>query len=162
MNSINTRIIAMYETAEMTAEEIAMDEGLEVEVVKATLLQGSGVYRSQSRGASGSKEGEKASEEEPFMTEDEFRQVKAAYKQIALDGDVDSGVRERALRNLINEHKGRNDTVNLVKNGGNINILMLNESLLKARRAIENARSRRDIILDVAPDPGQKLIEQAA
>lgn len=154
MNAVNSRIIAMYESEEMTPEEIAMDEDLEVEVVKAALLQGSTAYRRAMRGS------EDSDKEEPFMTGEEFRQIKAAYKNIALNEEVDAGVRERALRNLINEHKGRNDVANLVKNGGNVNLIMLNESLLKARKAIEAARARRDIIIDASPAP--QLVDKAA
>ena len=157
MNCAPVRIVEMYEGLDMTPEEISMDEGLEVEVVKACLARHSAKYLEQNGGT------KKAGKD---ITDAEYQVLMTAYKSLALNAE-DEGVRERALRNCINEYKGRNDVKESTLGGGNVNLIVLNESIQKARAAIERSRGRRaipdvDELKSADPARPAELVEEAA
>mgnify|MGYP001567465887 CR=1 FL=1 len=116
-----TSIVTAYEVCKMSPEEIAEAEGLELETVKMALKQYSRAY------VAGIKNGK-----EDDVSDAEYTQLLGAYKQLALYSDSDF-VRERALRQLINEKKGRNDNKKTSKSILRTNILMVNEMIVQAR-----------------------------
>lgn len=118
MNS--TSIVTGYEVCDMSPEEIAEAEGLDLETVKITLKHHSMKYR---------KDVKQGRTED--VSEDEYEQILTAYKELALYSDSDF-VKERALRQLMNEKKGRNDP----KSRGQhlrINVLQVNNLIRQAR-----------------------------
>jgi len=110
----------------MTTEQIAVEVGLEEIAVKACLSSYSSLYNDQMS----------SEKEEEDISDEEFAQIKMAYKQLMFSED--DRVKEKALRFLWDEKKGRNkqkDT--LILNAGKINILAFNDRLIKARQAKE-------------------------
>ena len=136
MTGTQTAIVSDYEQNGASPEQIAQDQDLDITAVKATLLQFSSKYRDTLQ------DKKSALVEKEDVTEDEYSEILAAYKNLALYSDNDF-LRERALRNLINERKGRNDPKvkeQVVKSGGTINVFTLNEYIVEARaKALQNA-----------------------
>jgi hypothetical protein len=128
-SNANQDILNLYEQG-LSPECIAEDLGWEVEAVKAILGSQSTLYRSKI----------KSGEECEDITDEEYRELLKAYKSVAIYSDVDA-VRERALRFLINERKGRNDNEGILR-GGNFNITLINAH-------IKNAKQEMKRILDV-------------
>ena len=124
MTAANNQIIALFEDSGMTPEDIALELGMELASIKAVLLSFSQVYRERE---------DKGRED---VSEDEYQDILAAYKRLALYGEHEH-VRERALRNLINEKKGRNEVKSMVKGDQTINVVILNQSIIAARKAKE-------------------------
>jgi hypothetical protein len=114
-------IVTAYEVCNMTPEEISEAEGLELETVKMVLGQYSASFKM------GVREGTVED-----VSDSEYRQILGAYKQLALYSDSDF-VRERAMRQLINEKKGRNDNKRSSKQILKTNILLVNQMLVQAR-----------------------------
>ena len=146
MTAVQTAIISDYENNSATPEQIAESLELELSAVKATLLQYSSRFRDmlQIRPERSEVLKEQAlgfAKDEPAFSKDELQEVLGAYKQLAMYSEHDH-VRERALRNIINEAKGRNDVrkERVVQNGGTINIVTLNNLIVEARKkALQNA-----------------------
>ena len=140
MTAINQGIITAYEVCGLSPEEIAAQEDLEVESVKAVLLQFSVQYRKSFTAvtAVAIEKGEDvtlgAPDPEPEITEVEYKAMWDAYKQLAMYSEVDS-VRERALRFALEEKKGRNSARIRALAGvsGNKNVLLLNQVLKKVK-----------------------------
>jgi len=127
MNAIETQILTAYETLGMSVEDIcdqlSVDEGMVGEI----LWRMSAEYRKKN----------KIGEED----------LAGHYKNLALNSPVDS-VRERALRWLIDESKGRNDigieTLKLKKQelklsevDVSLRIAQFNESIKKTKAVVE-------------------------
>lgn len=130
MSALETTIVSDWETNKTPIEVIAADLDLEVEAVKAVLLQYSAIYRKQQNG------------EEKNVTEalndSELAELMNSYKSLTFSDN--EHIRERVLRRLIDEKKGRLDkkpvaasAKNIVKNL-QINVLNLNEKLRENRK----------------------------
>ena len=121
VSNCDTSVLALHNQG-LGDEEIAESLGLELDAVKICLA---GISKSRRKAEREDKED---------VSRDDLDIYFAAYKDIALNSD-NQFLREKALRYLIDEGKGRNQTKNaLGKIGGNgINILVLNNSLKSLR-----------------------------
>jgi hypothetical protein len=134
----NKVIITSYEVCKLSPEEIAEQEGLELESVKAVLLQSSTLYKEHLQNCKG--------QDKEDISDNEYEVLLDAYKSLALNTEQEN-VKEKALRFLINEKKGRNSASDLVKNV-KVSVLHFNQQLKQARKHKE--------IIDM--DPGPKVI----
>lgn len=130
MTAANATIVTSYEVLELSVEDIAAQEGLEVESVKAILAGHSSLYRERLRSDSATED----------ISNGEFEDIKSAMKQIALYGEQE-GVRLKALRFLWDEKKGRNE---IKKDEGarnlRVNVLIFNQQLKKIREVRSKVR----------------------
>lgn len=120
-----TTIKTAYEELELTPEEIAEDQGLELGAVKACLKQNSPKFN----------RGVKSGTEED-ISDEEYKQILGAYKQLALYSENDF-VRERSLRQLINEKKGRLDKKEITSL--KVNVILVNQMIQQTRAAKQAA-----------------------
>ena len=130
MSALETTIVSDWETNKTPIEVIAADLDLEIEAVKAILLQYSAIYRKQQNGDN--KNVDEA------LNDAELQELMNSYK--ALTFSDNEHIRERVLRRLIDEKKGRLDkkpaaasAKNIVKNL-QINVLSLNEKIRENRK----------------------------
>lgn len=130
MTAGDTQVKMLYEQG-VSPEEIAETLGMETAAVKATLLSVSNVYRRRVNG--------KDSAVEEAVSPDEFSQIKEAYFSMALDGDTHPHVKEKMLRFLWNEHKGRNELVQKTPTGPGINLVVLNNQIQQAKERATKA-----------------------
>lgn len=152
MTAVNQTIVTAYEVCGLSPEEIAAQEDLEVESVKAVLLQFSMDYRKNTTAVAVTTikpSVEEDTEEpttvdpEPEISPEEYKTMWDAYKQLALYSEVDA-VRERALRFALEEKKGRNSARirALAGASGNKNVLLLNQVLRKVKQINGNSESK--------------------
>lgn len=132
MNAVTTSIVNAYESEEMTPEEIAQVEELELPAVKATLMQYSSIYRK----ACG-KEGEV--EDDLNFTNDDLRRVNQVIMDLAL-GAEDDTLRFKAATFVRDDKKGRREVVKAMA-GQNFNILMINERLRQVKDVTSRIKS---------------------
>lgn len=137
----NGQVVSLYEQDGLSPDEIAEGLGFSIEAVKTTLLNGSSLYRRRQKNPTNYAPGE----ELEVITNEEFEQVKTAYKQLAISSEVDA-VRERAGRFLINEKLGRNKGITGLEKSSAINITLINAH-------IEQAKKRAEEILDIEAIP---------
>ena len=150
-----SQIVSMYESLEMSVEQICADIGeLDEVTIKTILLNNSPLYRKRQEknimaltngngngnGSSNSdlitNPGPKIENDSDDITQDEFKIFLQAYKELALNTENDS-VRERSLRYLIDEKKGRNNLPTMFGNGDAAkNIHALNSMIFAARNAV--------------------------
>jgi hypothetical protein len=121
-------VVTLFEAEGLTPEQIATDRGYDVEFVITTLMQFSRVYKENMR----SIEKNKAD-----VTDEEYEELLTSYKNLAKYSD-DEHLREKALRFLINEKKGRNNVqVNPEAKSVVNQILVFNQALEAARQALK-------------------------
>jgi hypothetical protein len=118
----------------LSAEEIAEGYELELALVK-TVLAGDHNYRLK-EAAAGNLEAYEV------VRADEMDIFVQAYKNVVLDSDkTPPSVRERGLRYLIDEGKGRNNNKSKTPPGVSFNIMMLQQAMVdieaKKRKASE-------------------------
>lgn len=133
MLACSKQIITMFEDLGLSVEEIAEQQELNVVAVKAALLQGSRKYRELNNSHSSQ---DNLPADDAFTASEE-----QACRQVIYDlavGSDDEKVRLRAARYIRDDKKGRLDKVDLGKL--NINVVVFNEALAKARAAKERAR----------------------
>jgi cyanate lyase len=145
MTAANTQVVKAYEDCGMLPSEIAETLGWEESAIKAILAIHSRKYRSDTKDLGGplevssnaiqkvDREGESGAEDVE-ITDPEYQEIISAYKQLALYSEVDS-VRERALRNLIDEKKGRKRILSPSK-VGSLNIAQINVYIKQAREEL--------------------------
>jgi len=138
MAPANQQIITAYEDCGMSPEDIAADLGYEVEAVKMILLQHSSVFSDKALTRANESRELVVKDEEVFGTAD-IKIAKATIKELCLHSEVDT-VRFRAAEFMINEAKGRNDLRALKES--NFNIVMISETMTKAREAMSRAKQR--------------------
>lgn len=115
------QVVCLYEEHEMPIEDLSIEFGVSPESIKAALLQGSSKYREQL----------KASKE--MVSDAEDKLFVEAYKNLALTTD-NVFVKERALRNLINEKRGRNGVgQELVKADKKTTLIQFNQMILNVQ-----------------------------
>lgn len=130
---MNTQIVTAFETLGLSLEQIAGQFDIEVDEVRAILFDNSRAYRQQCG---------------RLRSEDEVEELLTEYRALAKRSEVDA-VRERALRFLIDERKGRNDigkeTLELKKRQTKVGeidlslrIAQFNETLKSTRAQIES------------------------
>ncbi len=142
MLNAEVEIVSLYENDGLSIEEISHVSGFEPLSIKALLASKSGIYRERAKAAAPTpSEDTKLPSISETVSESEFHEFMDAYKQLARYAETD-GVRERALRNIINVYAKVNDglgeqgIVKALKDCGNtkVNILVLNQQLSQARR----------------------------
>lgn len=128
MLNIDKQIKLAYEQENMTPEEIASDNALDVVAVKAKLMMISSTYR-------------KACGQEPLESSElnfsdeqavDFLQV---IHEIALDRELEAGVRLKAAMYGRDDKKGRRDVIKAVQ-GNTFNVLTINEAMAHAREGM--------------------------
>ncbi len=129
-----TTIKLAYEQENLTPEQIAELEGLDVTAVKAALMQCSTVYRK----ACNSNQEEDEDDGLNF-TKDEMRRVKRVIIDLAL-GAEDEHLRGKMAVIARDDWKGRRDPVKALANQTN-NIFLLNEKLASIRSAADRIKS---------------------
>lgn len=118
------RIKTMYEDLGMTVEEIAGEENVDTSLVKTSLAASSHTYTEKL----------KAGKEED-ITDEEYKTYLTAYKELAIAGSEEyPAIKERSLRWLMEEKKGRNEAriKALAQSHGlgtNFNVLVLQNAL---------------------------------
>ena len=122
-------ITALYEGG-LSVEQIAEDQELDVIAVKAALLQGSAQYRKEMSSAP-------AGESAFSTTEEEL--ARKVIIDLMQQSDVDN-VRFRCAKYIRDDHKGRLDANNVKKL--NINVVVFNETLQRARQAKEKGKAK--------------------
>ena len=154
MINAEVEIVSLYENEQLSIAEIAAATGYEALSIKALLSSKSGVYRASLKapktpGGSGpDSQTPELNTLREAISDTELLEFLDAYKNIARYAEMD-GVRERALKNLINmkskvtEGLGESNVARIVKDSINphINILVLNEQLKSARQTKERLRS---------------------
>ena len=147
MTAANKQIIAAFEDCGLGPGEIADSLGWEISAVKSILSVHSRKYRQMIKDSEGETgEGnpgplnEESQSSNTDITQEEYEEFLQAYKSLALNAEVES-VRERALRNLINERKGRNDILAPSK-VGNLNINQINILIKQARGEMKELLGR--------------------
>ena len=133
MTALEQTILADWESNKTPIEVIAADQELEIEVIKSVLMRHSSQYREQNK----SGNVDSPEKEQELLRKAEVEELEAAYKQLALYTDNEH-IKERALRHLINDRKGRLDKkvgtgMSMVKNT-KINVMVLNETFKKNRQ----------------------------
>ena len=125
-----TTVISRLATEEgLEASDISSALGLDESLVKLVLSSDTRAAKQRALDV----DPERAYE---VVTDSEFDTIKSAYHDLMLrDPNVPAGVKERGLRWLMDEKKGRNATKNAPP-GISVNILRLNERLtgLNSRR----------------------------
>lgn len=133
MTALDQQIVSMYETLDMDPEEISDDLDCEIEAVKLSLKTHSGEYNKALK------------HEIEDITDDEYDQINRAYKQLALFSENDA-VREKALRRLRDEKRGRLKSVGNLKSL-KVNVIQINDSIKKARMlALKNLNRTEEAI----------------
>jgi hypothetical protein len=136
----------MYEELDMSPEEIATSEGYELGAVKAALIAVSSQYRGALSNGVNSPESKHPHE---YISDEEERELFNAYKWLALNGEQE-GVRAKIIRDLIAEKRGRNDIAKVVK-GTQVNVVLINDSIRKAREAIKRIKdTKKPVTLEIA------------
>lgn len=96
--SIQLQVVQLFEKyPDMTVEEIAQDQNLTVDFVRATLMTKSEVYRSVNKAKEAKRE---------FISEEELHDFYADYKALAKYSESDV-VKEKCLSKLIDDGRGR-------------------------------------------------------
>ncbi len=134
MTASNTEIVVAYDELGLSPDEIAIELNYELAAVKAILLANSKKYK-KSVAASAARVSDSPHTDD--ISEEEFDQINAAYKNIALYSDNDT-VREKALSKLRDEYRGRlpsqvNEQAKALQ-AVNVNILELNETMKQAKQ----------------------------
>jgi hypothetical protein len=133
MNALERTIVTDWEDNKTPIDVIAQEMDLEPESVKAVLCQYSSVYRNSTQGAP--VENSKQAEQ---LNDSELQELMSSYR--ALTFSDNEHIRERVLRRLIDEKKGRLDkktpsqkAIGTIRNV-QINVLQLNETLREQRK----------------------------
>ena len=145
MNAVCIQVVELYESSGLSINDIASELNLEVEAVKTCLIQHSSVYNKSLK-----------SSEETF-TDSEYLLAKSAIANSVFADD--EAVRLRAAVFIVNEKKGRNDMIKNLKSAGNTNILIINQQMSRAKKALEKSKSKMIDVISSATSGGE---EQAA
>ena len=150
MNAIATQIVTQYEDLGMTVQEICDDhDELDPVAVKATLMQ----YSDKFRRANAPKG---PNDQTSVFTATEEDIAKRVIVEL-MAGSEDEHLRFRAARYVRDDYKGRLDPREVKKL--NINVIVFNETLERARKAKQLGRSKvtalapstRNEVLDLQP-----------
>lgn len=146
MTNNNSEIIAMYENLGMSPEEISLNEGHNLAAIKLVLLQGSVKYREDEGSNAAPNPSEGGSQ---HISDEEEKLLWDAYKHIAFCGEVE-GVRAKVIRDCLNEKYGRNDISKLLKNGGNVNVVVINDAITKTREVLRRVKDKQVLEMKAA------------
>ena len=122
MSCANERIKILFEEHNLTPEQIAADEGLDVEAIKFVLNRISPKYKAES--------------EPEDITDGEHRVHMAALKQLGLTAECE-GVKAKVLIYLNEEKKGRNELKAKAPQVGQLNVVQLAQCFAMAKKTKE-------------------------
>lgn len=125
MSSVQQQIKLLYEQENMSPEEIAADQDMELAAVKACLMTCSALYRR----ACGSEEPE---EDRLNFSDEQLEAVNRVLYELAIGAEDDS-IRLKAAMYVRDDKKGRKEVVKQM-GGTSFNILMFNEHMQKIRQ----------------------------
>lgn len=139
MSAALEQIKTAYEVTNMTPEEIAEDQELDLAAVKAGLMHVSSKYRKACGVAEEENDGLN-------FTNDELRRVNQVILETALtaetpDGAIDFRTRLAAATYIRDDKKGRKEPVRHIA-GNTFNLLSFNEQLQKARQITEGLKKQ--------------------
>lgn len=123
MTALEQQIVTDYEVNGTSIELLAQDYNLEQTVIQTALLQHSRKYQEEHK------------KDHEDISDREYEEIKRALKQIAMYGESEA-IRARVGIFLFNEKKGRNDGKGKNINNTKVNILMLNDHIKQARKAL--------------------------
>lgn len=128
-----TQIKTAFEVLDMTVKEIAEDRELEIEAVKAALMQCSSVYR---------KSCGKESEEESSLnfTNEQLERVNEVLFNLAI-GAEDESIKLKAAMYVRDDKKGRKEVAKIMKDTGG-NIFMFNQMIQAVRGNADAAKAK--------------------
>lgn len=138
MTDGNAQIVAAYEVCNLTPEEISREYGYDLTAVKMVLTQCSRQFVNQFCGRDASKEEDK--EADALFTKEDMRNAADVYRTLSREAESEV-VRLKASEFIINERKGRND-VKVIQNAPKVNIVMINEQIIRAREMVMRDRER--------------------
>lgn len=144
MTAANIQIVTAYEQLGLLPEQIAQEYDLDIESIKATLMQFSSAYRKAAK-----------QDDQLNFSENELVAANQVIAQIMQYAE-DDNLRLRAARYIRDDKKGRLDATQM--RGLNINVLQFNMTLQKARERIAKAKNT-DIVLEAHET---KLLEEAS
>ncbi len=127
---LNQQIKQLYETGEMEPLQIADVLSLDEHSVKMVLISSSPKFRKQ------------AKKNKSLFTDSDMDMAK--QKMVGLIYSEHDNVSFRAAKFIINENSGRHDIKNV--QNLNVNINLLNDQLVNAKKAIENGKNK---IIDI-------------
>lgn len=127
MTAANQQIVTAFEELQMTPEEIAAEQDLELAAVKAILMQCSSQYRRAC-----------AKDEDLSFSDAEEKVARDTILSLAQFSD-DENIRLRAAMYIRNDKKGRLDVVKQMA-GLNINVISMNEQMKKAIAAVQRSK----------------------
>lgn len=134
MTAANQQIVTAFEETGMTPEEISQELGYELAAIKSILMQSSSVYRKICR---------KDEDADTNFTEEEHTMARQVIANAARYSE-DENLKFRAACYIRDDKKGRLDTIK-ANTGLNINVVMFNEQIAKARKAKDRALEGRVI-----------------
>jgi len=129
----------------MSPEEIAEDQSIAIDFVRATLMTKSQVFRSVMSAKEAKGE---------YITEDERREFYESYKALARYTDSDV-VKEKALARLIDESRGRLDKV-VVEQTQITNVINVVQIML------DRTKKAKEIALSPNPRPREIEVEEVS
>lgn len=137
---IHQQIVAAYENANMSIEDIGENFGLEPRAVEMVLQQDSPEYRKRQR--------EKASDGSEDVSHNDALEMLDIIKSIARchADEGKAGVAMRAAQYVRDEHYGRNNARAQIGNKGNVTINVLDLSSRLA--AMERAKARTNALAE--------------
>jgi len=127
ITAIDNQIVTLFEEAGLTPEVIAEQLSLDPLAVKASLIQFSLVYKDNVKIA------KQAGNNDPIYDSDEVKIARDAILRVILTSDNEHAIL-RASESVIKEAKGRNDVSKVLK-GSQVNVVIFNEQLKRAREA---------------------------
>jgi hypothetical protein len=145
-SATNERITLKYDDLDMSPQEIADDEQLDVECVKVCL----NIHSQKYRNATAIKQ---PNEQEEEITDTEYKLILQGYKSLALTSENEH-IREKASKYLIEEKKGRNEArikalMPTANNGGVVNVLMLQQAFGQIKKIRRQLRGEQNDTLDI-------------
>lgn len=144
MHALTQQIVTLYEQDEIAPEMIAEMLELDSTAIKTALMQNSPRFRKDVK--DGVKE----------FTETDYTRAKQVIANL-LDSENDS-VRLRAAKFVVDENKGRNDArvaamqALALKEAPKVNVLMINETFLKARAALTKSLGGGEIDVEIVKE----------
>lgn len=139
MNSSSGQQIKKAYELGKSPEFIAEDMGLQVEAVKAYLMQNSSEYRNDCKVEEPEKPVNNFTDEQHDVIKDVIYEC-ATSAQLP-DGSPDYRTKLKAAIYIRDDKMGRLNPVKAVQHGPQFNIMMLNESIQRARALSQTARA---------------------
>lgn len=147
MLASTAQIVDMFENLDLSPDQISASLDIEKGAVELVLVGNSSKYRSQLAAIqnNGVVNTTTLANTNLFNNDEVQEAARVFISQMMSD---DEHIRQRAAKFIINEAKGRNDTKN-VKNITQVNVNIVNEQMLRARQAKEDARNKKIEVINV-------------